>query len=209
MKNYEYVTKKEFGPVKEELTDLIRMVQDEVRAYFTFRFDFIGSASRNMITREINGNIGYDFDVNIRVNDPNENYSAKELRNILKTGFDKHAKRFQYDNSQDKTRVFTIKVKDKKNSRILHSCDFAIVHDCDDGRQQYVRFDKQTGNCTWEFQPKDHYLLDEKIEYLKKHDLWQDVGDVYLFLKGQNNDPEKKSRSIFAETVKMVYNKKY
>ena len=66
MKHFEYVTKKEYGPIKEELIDLIRMVQDDVREHFTFRYDFIGSASRNMITREVGGNVGYDFDVFIR-----------------------------------------------------------------------------------------------------------------------------------------------
>ena len=53
MKHFEYVTKKEYGPVKEELINLIRMVQDDVREHFTSRYDFIGSASRNMITREL------------------------------------------------------------------------------------------------------------------------------------------------------------
>ncbi|MCM1513530.1 MAG: hypothetical protein NC090_00850 [Anaeroplasma bactoclasticum] len=91
MKQYEYVSKKEYMSVKKELIELINMVQDEVRDFFTFRFDFIGSASRNMITREVNGNKGYDFDVNIGVNDDDEDYSAKEIRNILKQAFDKYS----------------------------------------------------------------------------------------------------------------------
>ena len=129
MKEFEYVSKREYGPVKEDLVDLIHLVQDEVREHFTFRYDFIGSASRNMITREINGNVGYDFDVNIRVNDPDNSYSAKKIRNILKSAFDKHAKKFMYDDAEDSTRVITIKVKDRKNSKILHSCDFDVVND--------------------------------------------------------------------------------
>ncbi len=52
MSDFKYVTKKEYQPVKNELIELINLVQDEVREYFTFRYDFIGSASRNMITRE-------------------------------------------------------------------------------------------------------------------------------------------------------------
>lgn len=90
MKDFEYVTKKEYLPVKNELIELINLVQDEVRDKFTFRFDFIGSASRNMITRDKKSNIGYDFDVNIRVNDDDNEYSAKEIRRILKDGFDKY-----------------------------------------------------------------------------------------------------------------------
>ena len=85
MKDFEYVTKKEYLPVKNELIELINLVQDEVRDKFTFRFDFIGSASRNMITRDKKSNIGYDFDVNIRVNDDDNEYSAKEIRRISET----------------------------------------------------------------------------------------------------------------------------
>ncbi len=128
MKQFEYVSKKEFEPVREELNALINLVQDEIREKFTFKYNFIGSSSRKMITREVNGNVGYDFDVNIEVNDPNDNYLPKELRTILMSGFNKHNKMFKYDYAEDHKRVFTIKVKDKKNSKILHSCDFAIAN---------------------------------------------------------------------------------
>ena len=50
MHNFRYVTKREFLPVKKELIEIINKVQDIVRDNFTFRYDFIGSASRNAIT---------------------------------------------------------------------------------------------------------------------------------------------------------------
>ena len=209
MKEFEYVSKREYGPVKEELIELIHLVQNEVREYFTFRYDFIGSASRNMITREVNGNVGYDFDVNIRVNDPDENYSAEDLKNILVNGFNKHSSEFKYDYAEDSSRVITIKVKDRKNSRILHSCDFAIVFDCSDGRQQYVRFNKNQQSYSWEYQPKGFYQLDERIADIKEHGYWQEVRDLYLEKKFRNTDPNKKSRSIFAETVKEIHDKHF
>ena len=205
MKQFEYVSKREYGPVKEELVDLIHLVQDEVREYFTFSYDFIGSASRNMITREINGNIGFDFDVNIRVNDPNEDYSAEEIKKILINGFNKYANRFNYDYAEDSSRVITIKVKDRKNKRILHSCDFAIVFDCSDGRQQYIKFNKSQQSYSWEYQPKGFNQLDEKISAIKEAGLWQEVRDLYLEKKCYNEDLNKKSRSIIAETINEIY----
>ena len=211
MKEFEYVSKREYGPVKEELVDLIHLVQDEVREYFTFRYDFIGSASRNMITREVNGNVGYDFDVNLRVNDPEENYSAEDLKNILIQGFNKHSSKFKYDYAEDSSRVITIKVKDKKNSRILHSCDFAIVNDyIDDGgdeHQEYIHFNKKQNTYEWQEQPEGYYMLLERIDDIKEHNLWQKVRDLYLEKKSKNIDLHKKSRSIFAETVKEVHDK--
>ena len=211
MKEFEYVTKREYGPVKEDLVELIHLIQDEVREHFTFRYDFIGSASRNMITREINGNVGYDFDVNIRVNDPDNNYSAKKIRNILKAAFDKHAKKFMYDDAEDSTRVITIKVKDRKNSKILHSCDFAVVNDYidEDGdeHQEYIHFNKKQNTYEWQEQQEGYYMLLEKIDDIKKYNLWQKVRNLYLEKKSKNTDLHKKSRSIFAETVKEVHDK--
>lgn len=207
MKNFEYVVRREYSPVKNELIQLMNLVQEEVRDYFTFSYEFIGSASRNMITREVDGNVGYDFDVNIRVNDPEENYSAEELRRILKYGFDQHNNKFDYDYTEDSSRVLTIKVKDRNNKRILHSCDFAIVFDCSNGRQQYVRYNKKQQSYTWEYQPKGFYLLDDKIADIKEYGYWQKVRELYIEKKNKNLDPNKKSRSIFAETVKEVYDK--
>ena len=173
MKHFEYVTKKEFGPVKEELINLIKLVQDDVREHFTFRYDFIGSSSRNMITREVGDNVGYDFDVNIRVNDPDNKYTAKKIRNILKAAFDKHGKLFLYDNAEDSKRVLTIKVKDKKNSKILHGCEFAVVNDYidDDGYecQEYIHFNKSQNTYEWQEQPDGYYLLNERIADIKEY----------------------------------------
>lgn len=85
--------------------------------------------------------------------------------------------------------------------------DFAIVFDCPDGRQQYIRFNKNQNSYSWEYQPKGFYLLDEKVSKIKKAGLWQEVRDLYLYKKCSNEDQNKKSRSIFAETVNEIFNK--
>lgn len=207
MKHYEYVTKNETKDLAKDLRELINLVQDEVREHFTFSYEFIGSASRNMITCDYTNNVGFDFDVNIRVNDDEEEYSAEEIKRILRLGFDKHSRRFKYDSAEDSKRVLTIKVKDKENARILHSCDFAVVHDGEDGRQQYIHFDKNKGTYEWQYQPKGFYMLPERIDYIKSVKKWQEVRDVYLDKKNNNEDLNKKSRSIFAETINEVFNK--
>ena len=66
---YEYVTKKEYRPVREELEKIIKRTQIYMREKFdtTFQFQLIGSGGRHLITRVINGNGGYDFDYNLIV----------------------------------------------------------------------------------------------------------------------------------------------
>ncbi len=212
MHNFEYVDRSEWKPIRDELCEVIHNVQDEVREYFTFQYRFVGSSERKMITRDRNSNTGFDFDVNIEVNDPEKRYSAKEIRNILRKALDKvtnpsgHSL-FGYDYTEDSTRVLTIKVKDKANSLIMHSCDFCVIYECSDGRQQYIRYNKKQSSYYWDYQPKGYKELPSKIDWVKKHRLWNQVRNHYLFKKNINNNHAKKSRAIFAETIHEIWQK--
>ncbi|MCM1438517.1 MAG: hypothetical protein NC131_04825 [Roseburia sp.] len=200
MHDFCYVSKKKAAPVKADLLDLIREVQDIVRDKFTFQYRFIGSASRNMITYDTKSNIGYDFDVNFDVNDDDENFTPKQIRTIIRNAINEVAPNHGYDYCEDSTRVLTIKQKDYRRAKILHSCDFAIVFNGKDG-QQYIRYNKDNGNYSWEFQGEGFEELPEKIDWLKDNDLWGDLLDYYIEKKNRNNNPNKHSRSIFAESV--------
>lgn len=109
MHDFKYVPKK-WNPIRDELLEIIHRLQNEVRDKFTFQYHFVGSSKQNMITRDRNSNTGFDFDVNIEVNDPDEEYSAKEIRNILRKGLDKNTNPygysiFGYDYTEDSTCV--------------------------------------------------------------------------------------------------------
>ena len=212
MHDFEYVSNHEWEPVRDELFEIIHRLQDEVRDNFTFQYHVVGSSKRKMITRDRNSNIDFDFDVNIEVNDPDENYSAEEIRNILRKGLDRVTNPyghsiFGYDFTEDSTRVLTIKVKDRANSRILHSCDFCVIYECGDGRQQYIRYNKKQNSYSWEYQPKGYVELPSKINWIKEHGLWQEVRDHYIYKKNVNDNPNKHSRTIFAETVHEIWQK--
>lgn len=117
MHDFRYVTKKQAQPIKDELYQILYMVQDLVRDNFTFSFTPIGSSSRNMITCDAKSNIGFDFDINIEVNDDNEDFEPKEIRTIIRTAIDRVAPRYGYKNCEDSTRVLTIKKVDTSHSR--------------------------------------------------------------------------------------------
>lgn len=205
MYNFQYVNLKQLSSTKKELIQIIYSVQDDVRQYFTFQFYFAGSIEHNMVTYDVKSNIGFDFDVDLYVNDYECRYSAEEIKTKIRLAFNKIARRYGYDDAEDSTRVITIKVKDRQNSKILHSCDFAIVNDYmdDDGneRQEYIHFNKKQKSYSWQEQPQGFYLLDEKEEWIKECGYWQDVRDLYLYKKNHNNDSHKHSRSIYAETI--------
>lgn len=211
MKNFKYVTVEQLSPVKKDLVQIIHSVQNQIRQDFTFQFYFVGSVERNMVTYDVKSNIGFDFDVNIHVNDDECRFSAKEIKTKIRLALNKVAPHYGYDNAEDSTRVLTIKVKDKQNSRILHSCDFAIVNDYVDDYgnkcQEYIHFHKRKNRYSWQEQPKGFYLLDEKAEWIKDCGFWQDVRDLYLDKKNHNSDQHKHSRSIYAETIHEICQK--
>lgn len=74
------------------------------------------------------------------------------------------------------------------------------MNNCDDG-QQYIRFNKGTDKYTWEYQGGSFDYLPERIEWLKNNNLWEDLKDYYIEKKNKNDNPNKHSRSIFAESV--------
>lgn len=203
-----YVSKAEAQPIKNELIEIIHEVQNIVRPYFTFQFKSVGSSSMNMITYDRKSNIGFDFDFDLAINDDNENYFPDKIRHIIRNAIDLVAPQYGYKHCKDSTRVLTIQKVNTVTSKILHSCDFAIVYNCGDGRQQYIRFNKKNNNYTWEYQGKGFKKLEEKISWLKHNGYWGELQDYYLDKKNFNNNPDKHSRSIFAESVNEMYQKK-
>ena len=201
MADFYYVTKKEAREAKRDVIDIIREVQEIVRDEFTFQYTFIGSCARNMITYDRDSNVGYDFDVNLEVNDPNQDYDPEEIRSIIFDAIQQVAPRYSYEKVENSTRVITIKIVDRENSCILHSCDFAIVNNLSNGQQRYIRLNKNSYTFTWEFQGKGYVYLPDKIEWLKENGLWADVRAHYLFKKDNNHNHNKHSRTIFAETI--------
>ena len=207
MSHFEYVTKKETAAVREEIEEIIREVQDEVREHFTFSYQIISSTKRNMITRDAGSNTGFDFDYNIEPNVKGDAYSPKQIKEILRKAFEKIGREHGYTRCEDSTRVITIKQYDNSillfGTRIFHSCDFAILRRIGK-KKEYIHYDKARGIYLWETQPEE-YRLDEKVEYLKENRLWQEVRDEYLELKNSNRDREKKSRMLYAEAVNNIY----
>ena len=205
--DFQYVPREEAKPVRDKLYKIIRDVHEIVRPDFTFQHRLVGSSSRDMITRDLKSNIGFDFDFDFEINDDDENYSPAEIRHIMKNAIDQVAPRYGYKCCEDSTRVLTIKKVNVFSSEIIHSCDFALVYNCSDGRQQYIRFNKNNKNYTWEYQGKGFKNFEERFIWLQNSQYWEDFLKYYLTKKNNNNNPDKHSRSILAESVNEMYQK--
>lgn len=216
MPEFEYVSRREAQPIKKEVIALIHKVQDYVRKDFTFGYRFVGNSTgdRNMITREKDGNKGFDFNVDLIPNVDNDKYTAAEIATILFTAID-HCMRIAALNKQmekygeividDLENVFTIKVIDRADSKTEHSCDFKIIRTLCKRKEQYkqcIYVDKILGVRRWEISLD--YDIEKRLQLIKDHDLSSELRDRYLSNKNQNKIPTKKSREIFSETVNSI-----
>lgn len=211
MKQYEYVRQNEYEPVRKKYEQLFHRVQQELRTDIDFAFVLVGSASRDMITREIHGNEGYDFDYDFVV-DFEIDYSPKELKEKLMNALDKFGKQYGIKPSEDSKRVITIKLVDHQKSSIIHSCDIAIVRkyrDEDDNICcQFVSAVKKKGRIRsiWNNRSNGYLGLEGKEKRIRQEEKWEELEEVYLEKKCHFSD-EKPSRSLYVEAVNEVFSR--
>lgn len=213
MYHYEYASRKFRKPIRDKIVELLNQVQKDLKQEFTFQFKFEGSDPLNLVTYDTKTNIGFDFDINVYPNDDEQKYSAKELKTMFINSFNKFGKKYCFDYCENSSRVITLKVIDSKHSKILYSCDIAIVHDYwdndDEWHQQLVYFNKRQNSYYWQEQPAPFYEFYDRVDAIKEHGFWQEVRDLYLEKKNNNNDLNKKSRSLRIEAVNEVYQRHF
>ena len=212
MSKYEYVSKSEYRPVRDELEGIIKKAQKILKknSKITFRFELIGSGSKHLITKVKGGNKGFDFDYNLILN-CEEGYYWKPnfARQEVTRAIDEAIKGTKYDHPQNSSVAITIKVKDTKHSKIIHSCDFAVVYYPDENSDEhkYVRLNTSNNQYTWEIRKytKDYHA---KLNWLKENvnGYWDEIKEEYLKLKDNNKDPNKRSFQLFYEAINNVYN---
>ena len=212
--DFQYISKHD-PRVKAAYVDLMLLLQEvrgTLKNQYTFQHRLVGSYARNMITYDQKANVGFDFDVNIYPNDDDQKFDPKQIKLLFRNALDYHVKDHGFDYAEDSTRVLTIKIKDRKRSRVLFSVDFAFVYNYtdEDGtqRQQYIRHNKKQGVYTWEEQPENYYMLPEKVAWIKTQGLWtSELRPYYLAKKNANTDPDTHSRTIFTIAVHEICQK--
>lgn len=210
--HFEYISTKDKKVIKarDNIMKIIKEVQNEVRDRFTFAFTPVGSYKRNMITYDPTTNSGFDFDFNLSINDDEEKFTPKEIRDILRDAFNKTVPKYSFDFAEDSTRVLTIKNVDKHKSMIRYSCDFALVYNYinNDGYrcQQYIYYNKKANEYQWRERSNGYYALPDKIKWIKEQKLWDELR--YLYIERKNKTGEiKPSREVLADSINSICQK--
>lgn len=208
---YEYVSKAEYKPYKAEADEIVRKVQKIMKGKYdtTFQPKLIGSANRHLVTKIKNGNRGYDFDYNLILQKSDLWENPKKLKEQFMRAFSEAIKGTSYDPPEDSTSSITIKVVDKKHSKIIRSCDFSIIYYLDDeDTDEGYKYIKNWKNNHYSFEERRlsqnaDYKLEEILDYEQG---WNMIRDEYIKLKNSNRDCNKKSFVLYLESIHNVYN---
>ena len=230
-KIFEYVPYEEYKPVMQRVEACIDKIYDLIDEQIKFEWGYVGSANRYgvaFITRRINGNKGFDFDVNFYVHRPskNESWKAKYLRIQFYKAIQAVFKKLGYEDPEDRTSVIRVKFLDKKDRTITHSIDFAIFQDIMNGdgtlTEKYAR-KYDNGSYGWTTRGGKNINAIEKMDWLNKNvgddgdkkypyfyskgsSLMVDLEQEYLKLKDNNQDEDKCSFQLFNEAINNIYN---
>lgn len=209
--DFYYVEPSVSDPVREKIVELIKKVQKDISSEYTFQYQFIGSSARNMITADKKGNVGFDFDVNIIPQKIKCKNSPEHLRKVFFDAVQKIYTTYGFNSKpENSTSVITLKKVDHKNSKCLYGCDFAIVRTTNKGRQQNIVLNKQNNKQSYVWGDRGDYYdgLTQRVDFLKKNSkYWNELRHYYIEKKNTNYSKEKKSRAIYAESVKEICDK--
>lgn len=209
---YEFVTKKEYMPIRIEIEEIIKKVQNSLRKEdrdMTFQFRLVGSGRRHLITRIKGGNGGYDFDYNLIIN-PNYEWGPS-VRDSFFQAFQKAIKGTIFNKIENSTSVITIKQVSTPEKKVIVGCDFSIIiyPDMQDkSYYKYSRFNKDLNNFTWQIRDISKNI-DNKLNWLMDNyeGIWNEIKDEYLKLKNINLQ-DKHSYVLFHEAINNIYNYK-
>ena len=214
-KNYEYVNWEEARPVKVGLNSINQKMQSYMRnnhPELLFDVDLVGSAKRKLITREVNGNQGFDFDYNLVISKPPQGkiWDAEVVKQFFMDAADFAVSGTGYSHPKDSTRAITIKKVDRKNSRIRHSCDYAIIYYEDAHTYYYLRNNKTNGSYSFEKRVLK-YPIDVMEQYINENaGQFSTTGTEWIreeYLKVKNGDTqEKESHILYVEALYNIIN---
>ena len=211
--HFDYISKKNpiIRKAYEDIWDIILQVQDDLRDEITFQFKSVGSYSRNMITWDKESNVGYVFDFNLDIWKGYDDFTPREIREKFINAFSKRAKPYGYSPAENSTRVLTLNVIDKKNSRILHGCDFAIVNNYVDEEgydcQEYIHYDKEHDRFYWREQTNGYFFLQDKLDWLNDNGHKGELRALYLERKRGNLNPNLHSRDLLEQVAHQLCQK--
>ena len=213
---YHYLTNANFRKIlKDEGAKLTQALCHQLRIDYGIgaNAQLVGSAKRNMITQNENGQVDMDYNLIIVKSSITDDQKLKEA--VMKS-FNKVLKKNGYKDCQDSTSVLSTGFWHfTKGNSSEYKFDIAIVKEDQYGNWHRLIHQKtgwvQHDRWCWNQSPNTKRIR-AKAEYIKEHSKWQLVRDEYIKLKNNNlrfNNDGLSSFVCYEQTINNVYNRRY
>lgn len=214
---FSYVSKSQYKPHLKIANDLLQFLHKELKIYFrekyktkfTFEHRMIGSGSKKLIMKKIDGNQGFDFDYNVVINNFDKlPVKAQDcIRNIFISAIQNILGDVPCEiGINNSTSVITVKFYNGNKTETIFGIDIAIMKKDNDGNLFIWKFNDNKQNLIWN-QRQSLQELDGKVKLLRKLQLWGDVRNRYEVLKNKN--AYEISFALFIQTISDIYNKHF
>lgn len=212
-----YIEDKTFHKrMKSLCSDIVNQLVQSINndSLMTVEAHLVGSGARNLITQNANEPIDLDYNLcvlevfGISFND------GKSIKDHIQKHFDLIMKKFDLDNCQDSTSALsTNHIYFTKGNKTNFKIDLAIIRENSYGWERLIH--RKTGFVAydqwyWNEAPSSRGLTD-KVEDIKKENLWLEVRDLYLEKKNMYLRRGEKSNhpsfNVYIETINEIYYK--
>lgn len=209
---YEYVKDKQFLKRAQNCcSDIMKQLEESLREQgMNTQFFLVGSGARNMITQNGDGNIDFDYNLNVISCD---DWKARSIKELIRKTFNKVMRQNNLNDVEDSKSSLTTKlIYFKDDPDIEFKIDVCIVTEQDDNWYRLIH--RKTG-----FMQTDEYIWNEaphsknckaKADLIKKAPgWWEVVRKKYLEIKNHYlsyHDDNHPSYICYVEAVNAVYN---
>lgn len=217
IKFYEFVPKKIYGPYLNRALLLVQRVVKKLNTQGIHSTCYlIGSAGkRHMVTRLVIDGIPKPFDVDINIeidttNLPQKYRNLKLLKEHIRVELNKaiDEKKEFFSDGENSTSVISCPLHFTNDaSKTEFSFDVGIVSRNSGGNLQRLIANKPNDSYTWA-KIKNTASIDERVEWIQKKNLWNELRNKYLETKNRLiNDENSPSFVCFKIAVEEVYRK--
>lgn len=211
---YHYVEDKEFlREMKSLCSNIVNQLVQSINndSVMTVKAELVGSGAKNLITQ--NGKEAIDLDYNLCIVKCNGRIiPGQQIKEYVRKKFNEILNYNDLDDCQDSTSALTTgKVYSTNGNRTPFSIDLAIVRKNNGNWERLIH--EKTGFVNldrwyWNIAPNSRGLS-EKVDKLKKENLWNEVRDLYLEKKNmylRRQDYNHPSFIVYIETINEIYN---
>jgi tRNA nucleotidyltransferase (CCA-adding enzyme) len=215
---YHWIEDKAFlSGMRTHCADIVNRLVQAINSEGTMRVKqhLVGSGAKNLIVQ--NGEDPIDLDYNLEIINSGE-FNVKDCREIksyIQKKFNEVLKKAGWSDCMDSTSALTTeKWHFKQGTQTEFSIDLGIV--VVGNARWYRLIHEKTGRVQsdryyWNEAPQSKGL-DNRVEWIRKNDYWNEVRDTYLEKKNmylQRNDYDHPSFIVYIETINEVYNKRH